>query len=409
MLMPPGDVWALARLRSVEADDVDLGAVSETFRPLASYLFRLPLVGRQEAWDAFMSGRPDQDAILKAIFDIDPSARVPEAEEPERWATAADFRRLMAESRWAWEGWIAADGIMGVAGFEGTGKTRFALDLCRRIHAGESWPDGQAATFAPGTRTVWLCADGHHGELVETMAAFGLPDEAVLFPSLASDPYGGTDLDVDETITALEEVIKAHRPGLVIIDTLTSATGKDLCSQAVMKGLKAPLVALCQTYGVIVMLLLHVSKEGQALGRRIKGVTRTLIHLECPDSEKFPARLRAWVEKSFAKKPPALGVTMGDAGNEYDFNPPVAPQPSKGGRPPAERAKAVTFILDALNRKNDLKATALCEEFVSGGHGKKTAFWDGRDELVTDARMVCDGQPLVLHLTAQATCPDATN
>ena len=376
MLMPRRDVATFGRLLCVEAIKGELAAVSETFRPLARYLAALKLEERQGAWDVFLCGRSDRDAIVKGITEVDPLRPISEAEEPERWATAADVRKLMTESRWAWREWIPADGIIGVAGFEGTGKTRFALDLCRRIHAGGVWPDGQAATFAPGTRSVWLCADGHHGELVETMAAFGLPDEAVLFPSLASDPFGGTDLDADETITALEELINVHRPGLVVIDTLTSATSKDLCSQAVIKALKAPLVALCQTYGVIVMLLLHVSKEGQALGRRIKGVTRTLIHLECPEPEKHPARLRAWIEKSFAKKPPALGVTMGDAGNEYDFAPPSAPEPSKGGRPAIERSKAVAYILDALNLENDLKATALCDAFVSGGHGKKTAFWD---------------------------------
>jgi hypothetical protein len=343
-----------------------------------------------------------RDELVKAIASSVLVGPVPEGEAPERWATAADVRKLMAESRWAWEDWISTDEIMGVAGFEGTGKTRFALDLCRRIHAGDLWPDGQAATFPKGTRSVWVCADGHHGELVETIAAFGLPDEAVLFPSLASDPYGGTDLDTEETISALEEVIKAHRPGLVIIDTLTSATGKDLCSQAVMKALKTPLVALCQTYGVIIMLLLHVSKEGQALGRRIKGITRTLIHLECPDPENAPARLRAWVEKSFAKKPPPLGVTMTDAGNEYDFKPPTAPEPSKGGRPSVEREKAKGFLMEALTLKNDRLGNELAAEFASSGGNSKT-LWRAVNEMVSEGELVKDGgtgtgQQVTLHL-----------
>lgn len=411
MMMPRPDVSTFSRLLCVEAVNGELAAVSEPFRPLAGFLADLRLEDRQGAWDAFLCGRDDRDALVKSIADCDPSGPIPGPEEPERWATAADVRLLMTESRWAWQGWIPADGIIGVAGFEGTGKTRFALDLCRRIHAGDAWPDGQAATFAPGTRSVWLCADGHHGELVETMAAFGLPDEAVLFPSLASDPYGGTDLDAEETISALENVIKCHHPGLVVIDTLTSATGKDLCSQAVIKALKTPLVALCQKYGVIVVLLLHVSREGQALGRRIKGITRTLIHLECPDRENAPARLRAWVEKSFAKKPPALGVTMGDAGNDYDFAPPTAPAPPKLGRPSAERDKAKAFIVDALGRENDRIGTELAAEFASSGGTEKT-FWRAVDEMASVGEVTKDGgkgtgKRVVLHLIRPDPEPDS--
>ncbi len=338
---PRRDGWVIGRLLAGQPVNGELTSVSTDLRRVVGHLAEAPLERRQADWHAILSARPDHDDLSRLILEVDTAGPLPEAEEPERWATAADVRKPMTDSRWAWPGWIPAEGIIGVAGFEGTGKTRFAVDLCRRIHDRDVWPDGQAATFPQGTRTVWLCSDGHQQELVETMAAFGLPDDAVLFPSLASDPYGGTDLDAEDTLAALEGVIKAHRPGLVIIDTLTSATGKDLCSQAVVKALKTPLVQLCQCYGVIILLLLHLSKEGQALGRRIKGITRTLIHLECPERDKSPARLRAWVEKSFAKKPPALGVTMGDAGNAYDFNPPTAAEVSKGGcpRPSAKRPR----------------------------------------------------------------------
>ena len=39
---------------------------------------------------------------------------------------------------------------------------------------------------------------------------------------------------------------------------------------------------MVQRHQTEIALLLHLSKEGQALGRRIKGITRTLIHLEAP-------------------------------------------------------------------------------------------------------------------------------
>src|SRR5262249_61641024 len=108
----------------------------------------------------------------------------------------------------------------------------------------------------------------------------------------------------------LEQAIVAVKPWSVFIDTLTSATARNLCDQHVMKGLKSPLVRLCQTYGVNVCLMLHLSREGQALGRRVRGITRTLLHLDCPDPEGPPGRLKLWVEKSYAQKPAPLGVTL---------------------------------------------------------------------------------------------------
>ena len=151
------------------------------------------------------------------------------------------------------------------------------------------------------------------------------------------------------------------------------------------------------------MLLLHVSKEGQALGRRIRGITRTLLHLECPDPSHSD-RLRLWVEKSYASKPPALGVTIGPNGNTYDFDPPAHRDPSKGGRPPAERDKAASFMRVALAKQNDQKATDLCSEWIKTG-GAEGTFWNARDAMVTAGELTCEGKPKIMRLISAQQPP----
>ncbi len=87
---------------------------------------------------------------------------------------------MMAQVRWRWEGWIPATRIVGIAAGEGVGKTRFALDLARRIFLGLEWPDGQPPSYPAGTKTLWVCADGHHDEIADALPSLGLPDDAVV-------------------------------------------------------------------------------------------------------------------------------------------------------------------------------------------------------------------------------------
>ena len=283
--------------------------LSGAMKRIADYLAILPPEDRHAAWEAYSCSFPDPEAIVAALANADPLGLMPQIAQ-QRFATVGDLRGNMTGTAWAWEGWLPLASIVGLAAFEGCGKTRAASDLCRRVYLGLPWPDGQPPTFPAGTRSVWVCSDAHHHELAETMAAFGLPDDAVYFPTTPADPYGGTDLDAPETMEAIEAVVAEVKPAFVFIDTLTSATGRNLCDQQAMMPLTTPLAEMCQRHGVTVVLILHLSREGQALGRRIKGITRTLIHLECPDPD-MPGRLRMWVEKSFAVKPPPLGLTMG--------------------------------------------------------------------------------------------------
>jgi hypothetical protein len=323
----------------------------------------------------------------------------PGSSPPPPPATLADLRLSFTGTRWIWPGWIPSGRISGLAATEGCGKTRLMLDLARRIWHGLPWPDGHESTFPANTPTLWLCADGNQDDLAEAVLSYGLPDEAVFFNTVPDDIYGGTDLDAIETLATLDEFIPLVRPAFVVIDSLTFATRRDLCRQSDVQVLLTPLKLLAQKHQVAIIPQLHISREGSVLGRRSRGLTRTLIKLEANDPDVQPDRRRLWVDKSFDKKPPPLGVTMTDRGNEYDGDapPPLAPAaPRNPGRPSAESERARKFILDAL-RLADRRLTEVKNEFLGSGGSERT-FWRARDDLVTAGEITCDGTPKILHL-----------
>jgi Protein of unknown function (DUF3987) len=77
------DGWLLRRLDSVDepATDTLLARASETNRPLAELLSRMPFAKRGDALDANLTGRADRDAIEQAMEGADPMAAPPAADE----------------------------------------------------------------------------------------------------------------------------------------------------------------------------------------------------------------------------------------------------------------------------------------------------------------------------------------
>jgi hypothetical protein len=326
--------------------DGELAKVSGPFRALAERLVAAPPEDRTLLLEGYSLGDPDPAALLEAIGDARPDGPAPPVEPPRRFATCADIDRVQSATDWVWKGWLPSASVAGVAAGEGVGKTVFVMDLCRRVWHGEPWPDGEPMTLAARTPSVWVAADGQHRELARALKDRNMPPGAILFPTGPEEPFGGTSLDDPETLRALDEACRIYRPPFVVVDSFTYATRWDICEQQAISRLKDPLVDLAQAHQVVVLLLLHVSREGQALGRRIRGVTRSLLHLEAPDPGS--PRLRLWVEKSFSVKPPALEVTIGAGGNTYDPDPSPAPEPRRPGRSPVKSESCKRWLADRV-------------------------------------------------------------
>jgi hypothetical protein len=226
-------------------------------------------------------------------------------------------------------------------------------------------------TLSAGSKSLWICGDGHHEEIAEAAQKMNIPLEAILFNAAPENPCDGVNLDDPAAIEMLNACVDVMEAPLVFIDTLTNCTSRDLCRQNDVKDLLSPLKEIAQARQVAVVLLLHLSRAGQALGRRTKGLTRTLIHLESANPDQA-SRLRLWVEKSFDVKPPALGVTIGEAGNEYDNNPPTvvddeADSPRTRGRVPRKLDACAEWLADQLGklpvRVKDIRDAALAAGF----------------------------------------------
>ena len=199
------------------------------------------------------------------------------------------------------------------------------------------WPDGQPMTLHPSRRQIWVAADGQQGELALCIPSLDMPPESIIFPTPPDDPYGGTSLDDEDTLNALDEAVRIHKPAFVVVDSLTYATQSDISEQRAIAKLKDPLVTLAQTHQVIVMLLLHVSR-----GRPSPRAThpRDHAHADAPGMSRSgvrPDRLRLWVEKSYAAKPPALGSDDRRVGQHLRLQP-AGPDGHIKGRTAARKA-----------------------------------------------------------------------
>ncbi len=381
----------------------ELDGLTAPVQRLARHLDALPPEARPDAFGAFLAHHDPAEAerISTAIAAVNPDATPPEADPPEQPATLADLRRVVADLVWPWRGWLASGVLNVLAADPGVGKTTLAAWLAHLLWYAKAFPDGQANPFPERTPTLWVAADRHFAQLMELAAAFGLPDEAVLFNAPPYDPTTGLDLDDPAELVALERRIEAGRPGLVLIDTVGTSTGRDLCRAEQAREFFAPLMDLAGRVSVPLLALTHLSANGEALGRRIVGAARCHWKLTCPDPEGQPDRRRLWVDKSYTARPPALGMTIRADGCDYDFNPPAPAAPSKGGRPPEARSKAEAFIRDALTAANDQKTAALVDRWTDDGGGK-SAFFDALKALEAAGELVREGKPQVLHLVRAA-------
>ena len=268
-------------------------------------------------------------------INLGPELEIPEI-DPSTICTLCDLETAGSEITWIWQGWLQR-GVVNVLGAEpGTGKTRFVADLFRRIAHQLPWPDGQEMNLPSNSQGLFVLADNNHDEMVQLGRDFDIKG-SVLINTTKDNPWEGTSLDSTEDFQRMEALIKAVKPAIVIIDTVGNATSKKLYASEDMMSFYKPLQEIARRNQVCLLCLTHLNSGGGMLGRRVLEKARSVLKLDKPDPDQENRR-RLEVIKSNSKKPEAMGVTMGDNGNDYDKEPPIA---EPGGNQPKESPKRI--------------------------------------------------------------------
>lgn len=230
--------------------------------------------------------------------------------------TFGEIARAMGELRHLWQDWLVIGSLSMVYSKPKYGKTRVYLALAKYLWYAQRWPDGAINEWPAGTKTLVLPYDRNHAEIAAEMKLSGIPDEAVVCASDPRDPTGLSLLSLTDPlmIAILEKTLGDDKAiKLVVIDTLTYASSKNLCKPEDMKELLDSVMMLAARYAVAVLVLIHENKEGEALGRRINERARVLMRLE-RYNETDPTRLRLSVKDSNFKTRPALTAVHTDTG-----------------------------------------------------------------------------------------------
>lgn len=370
------DAWIIDRLlcgRVPVADgEVEPLLESERARPIVERLRETDPDQRRAVWIGFLTGRSDRDDWASPVGEADPGAPPPPEHAVEalpKRATLGDVKRLIAETQWPWPGWLAGGVLNTLASHPGEGKTILAMNLARVLWNGWPWPDGAANPFPPRTRTLWVPGDRHYPQLIELAGRYGLPDEALLFNASADNPADGYDLDEGPVLDELESAINAERPGLVIVDTVGMTTRRNLGRPEEARAYFGPLMDIAHDSGTSFQLITHLSKESQALGRRIVGASRVVWKLTKPDPENQPDRRRLWVDKTYSQVPRALGMTIAADGCTFDDKPPEEPTRDQGSKPATKVALCRIWLKAHLDpgpaRIRDIRRAAEAEGFDS--------------------------------------------
>jgi hypothetical protein len=409
-MMTPRSKWIAARALYGHELNGELAELRGPLKSIVEHLVTIPPEQREAHWRAFLCGRPDAEAFVKAIADVDPSGLMPGPTAERLTAHLGDIPDSDGDdgADYVWSHWIVRNHFTLLTSDPKLGKTRIGMALAKCLSSREEWPDGQAPTFPAGTKTLWVPGDRHQRELKALARAYGLPPEAVLLNTSPEDLHGGWDLDEPETVEGLRRRVEAERPGLVFIDTVWRSTRRKLYREDEVNRLMDPILTIAQECDTAIVGMMHASKDGETLGRRLEGLARCVIKLARPDPDGQPDRRKLWVDRASFLEPPPLGVTIGPDGCDFNHEPPREAESSGlAGRPSKERDEAKQFIRGVLAERDGRTGNELASQWEESGKGSGKTLWRAADEMERDGEIRTEGgrgtgKQKTLHVVAAA-------
>jgi len=349
--------------------------------PFRSMLLALETMGPGEVdreWLAILVNEPDGKHILAEIS----AAQVGNG-NGQTFRTLAEIAPELPPISWLWPGWIPNGFITLLGAVPGAGKSLVALDLARRVIAGERWPDGSGQPV-PG-KVIYVDAE-FVPQLAAERAATWKMDTSRLFMMLPEQNFF-IDFCHEEDRDRLIEMVYAVQPALIVIDSMSSISSAGENNVDDVRGVLGFLNELSQAMPCGLLLIHHLRKRGPMMmvddltiddfrgSSHIIAMSRSVLGLSVirtgPEVDRNGPRRLEMVKTNLGSYPDPLGI---------EFQP-LYPQGVRlvyGDEPqeyhePTKTEECMEFILDLL-ADGPRAPKEVIEEAKGQGYSRDTVF-----------------------------------
>ena len=238
-------------------------------------------------------------------------------------ADVATIRALMQKREWLWgdpaknTGWFLGRGLHLVEGKEGTGKTRWLLDLCRRWSYDLRWPDGAEIKIDTDSKILFVASDSHWDQIAMTAESFGIPDDNIIFTGPKDSPYEFTSLDDPQTLSLIRLWCEKYKIAMIVIDTLMAATTRPLVDPQEVAQVAGPLRQIAREKNVVIVMVGHLNSQGETWGRAIGRQCDNVIRLEADEASPQEVTIKSVKARWNRFILPTLRGKQGETGWEY--------------------------------------------------------------------------------------------
>jgi archaellum biogenesis ATPase FlaH len=222
--------------------------------------------------------------------------------------------------RWLWAGRIPLGKLTLLIGDPGLGKSLLTVDVVSHVTRATSFPDG--APCESGSAILLSAEDDAADTIRPRLDAAGAEVSRVhileaVRVQLTNGSLTEKTFNLETDITALEGALQEHpEVRLIVIDPLSAYLGGvDSHSNAEVRGMLAPLVALAARFGIAVLCVTHLRKSaGAAIYRAISSIAfaaaARAVWAVAPDPEDGDRRLLLGVKQNLSANAAGLAFRI---------------------------------------------------------------------------------------------------
>jgi KaiC/GvpD/RAD55 family RecA-like ATPase len=191
-----------------------------------------------------------------------------QTEGTQQYQSFAILADKLPPVQWLWPGWIPRGMLTLLGAVPGAGKSLMALDLAKRVINGEHFPDG-ARNPCGEQPVIYVDAEMVPQLLRERALGWKIPLDHLYL--MMPNPNDMIDFGRPEYKDKLRNMVFQIKPGLVIIDSLSSVTSKGENSVEDIRGIMGFLNEVVNNHQTSILIVHHLRKRGGGMQASLPG------------------------------------------------------------------------------------------------------------------------------------------